>query len=787
MEPRDSEQNALDWWRRTVDQNGTRYLFLDELRTWSDQSVHPFPVHQPPVIPYVPSRLLWTRESPSEPIRVPLPKFSRTVLHVSVPVLDDVPGLWSVLVNVLSSRRVRVSWEWVRTVDGKVGWFVGVPRRRGLVGVVEQAFRHVSPDASVVVVDDPLSIIGVGGGLWVREYYAPIPWYHRLVVNGGRGGGSFLSDVVLALDDLGVRVFGCLQVLACSLSMGASRVVRANANALLLSESASELGDLLPYQRTSGAVRKPLEEPLVLVVVRVVSSSKDGARSLDGAVRGSLSWSGQRLHCRTEGHFKTVLSEEQVRGMVVGRYAHATGMLLASSSELAPLLTPPGVGLVERIGGRLTSLLEFPIPQLLLNGSGPVLGSAAGRTVRLPEGVMPSVPVIGASGSGKTTFLLRMALESVRREECVIVVDPHGEASEDFLGLIPDEHAHRVVYVNPAVPGLRWNPLQPEEGEDIGVVSMAVAASFADAYGDVSLKQRGLHLLAKAVAALIVLNKGLADLPLLYARTPTGNTLRHDLTRLLEGREGLGEVLRFWRDDFLAFPKSAFTPITSRLSNALMHEPTRRLLSRSESALSFSHLIRSRRVVIIALPVGNLGQEIVSLVGNILVNAVLRAALRQIPSPVRERVPVMLIVDEVHRFKTSTKALVSVVDECRKAKTFFLCATQALAKLPPELIAALESIPNRVVFHANPEDASHIARVAGMPGLAQTIMTLPVGQAIATINGNTLRLTATPLGTPSRERAHATKQASLAQYYATTPGPLATPARPMRRREYDTI
>ena len=57
--------------------------------------------------------------------------------------------------------------------------------------------------------------------------------------------------------------------------------------------------------------------------------------------------------------------------------------------------------------------------------------------------------IFGFPGTGKSTLMLYLMLQHLRKDEGLMVIDPHGWLANAFLTHIPPEQRHRVVYIDP--------------------------------------------------------------------------------------------------------------------------------------------------------------------------------------------------------------------------------------------------------------------------------------------------------------------------------------------------
>src|SRR6267142_7100038 len=73
-----------------------------------------------------------------------------------------------------------------------------------------------------------------------------------------------------------------------------------------------------------------------------------------------------------------------------------------------------------------------------------------------------NVYVIGKTGTGKSTLLETMALQDIRRNVGLALIDPHGDLVEGVVRQIPDRRQGDVTYLNASDPlqPFGYNPLR---------------------------------------------------------------------------------------------------------------------------------------------------------------------------------------------------------------------------------------------------------------------------------------------------------------------------------------
>ena len=86
---------------------------------------------------------------------------------------------------------------------------------------------------------------------------------------------------------------------------------------------------------------------------------------------------------------------------------------------------------------------------------GVFIGFSKYRGVRIPVFIGPKdrqrhVYIIGKTGVGKTQLLVSMISQDIQKGKGVCFIDPHGDAAESILELIPPERAEDVIYFDPS-------------------------------------------------------------------------------------------------------------------------------------------------------------------------------------------------------------------------------------------------------------------------------------------------------------------------------------------------
>lgn len=494
-----------------------------------------------------------------------------------------------------------------------------------------------------------------------------------------------------------------------------------------------------PFFADDPGVTRQAEEktasPMFAAVLRTASlaSSPDRAFEIVRGLAGGLARLGS-----PSGNELIPLSSENSGELlldVLTRTTHRTGMLL-SADELALLAKLPGKreetpALRRLTPGKLAPVRFTEDRSGLLLGENRVQGQA--RPVYLPiADRLRHVHVVGASGTGKSTLLVRTILQDIQAGRGVGVLDPHGDLVDDVLARIPEERAKDVVVFDPsdaeAVVG--WNLLSAggeAERQMLASDLVAVFQRLSTSWGD-------------------QMTSVLANTVLAFLDSPRGGTLL-ELRRFLVDKAFRDAFLRSVRDPHLrSFWKTEFPmlvgrrpqgPILTRLDTLLRHRLVREVVTAREKPLDFRAVVSEGKVFLARLAQGAIGRENAALLGSLLLSTFHQVALARQDTPEAERRPFFLYLDEAHEL--ATPSLASMLSGTRKFGLGLVVAHQDLYQLraaaPDVERAVLANAHTRIVFRVGTDDARTLA--SGFSGFApENLTALPIGGAVCRVGGS---------------------------------------------------
>jgi Type IV secretion-system coupling protein DNA-binding domain len=454
--------------------------------------------------------------------------------------------------------------------------------------------------------------------------------------------------------------------------------------------------------------RQKIAKPLFAVNIRLVaqSGSDDRTRQILLGLYGALSQFsnpvGNELITLSDDGY----SQDELIGDVLLRRTHRSGMIW-NSDELASLVHVPSASLRSTQLNRATD--RSKLAPSISNGGGLVLGTNEHAGISTAVSLTPSqrarhTYVLGASGTGKSTFLLNCILQDMRNGEGIAVLDPHGDLIERVLEYIPGERIEDVILLDPADESypVGFNILSAHSDLEKTLLSSDLVAVFrrlSTSWGDQMTSVLGNALLA-------------------FLESKQGGTLL-DLRRFLVEPDFRSEFLKtvtdrdivyFWQKEFPQLVGRPQAPLLTRLDTFLRPKLIRRMVGQQENRLDFRKIMDSRKIFLAKLAQGAIGEENSYLLGTLLVAKLHQTALGRQDTRTSERIPFYLYVDEFQNFITPSMA--SILSGARKYGLGLVLAHQDLRQLWSEdtqVASAVISNPcTRVCFRLGDFDAQKL-------------------------------------------------------------------------------
>jgi hypothetical protein len=289
-----------------------------------------------------------------------------------------------------------------------------------------------------------------------------------------------------------------------------------------------------------------------------------------------------------------------------------------------------------------------------------------------------SVYVIGKTGTGKTSLLVNLCLQDVARGLGVIFLDPHGDPTLEILARIPENRVNDVILLDPSDSeypfGLKL--IHCADTSDAALVDSTCSTLmhvFKKLWGpgsnDSSWGPQLENVLTNCLYTLIF-NQGttLAEIPLLLRDAAVRNRMLENVTREW--------VKWFWQEDYADWAARMQIERTESTLNKVLLFLTKQtianIVGQGETTIDLRRIMDEGKILLVRLPSVSVGEEVVTLIGTMLIAQVLSSALSRVDVSPTDRRLCCLYADEFQKFATPDFA--TLLSEARK---FGLCTTVA--------------------------------------------------------------------------------------------------------------
>ncbi|HSX27432.1 MAG TPA: DUF87 domain-containing protein [Patescibacteria group bacterium] len=309
--------------------------------------------------------------------------------------------------------------------------------------------------------------------------------------------------------------------------------------------------------------------------------------------------------------------------------------------------------------------------------------------------------IIGQTGTGKSALLELLTISDMYSPYGFAVIDPHGDYALNVLKRIPQERAKDVIYFNPADTDfpIAFNPMEvydPKLKTHTATELIGVLKRMFESWGP-----RLEYILRYSLLALL-------DYP---------NATMLDITRILTDKKFRSEVLEyvedpvvrnFWLVEFASwndkFATEAVAPVLNKVGAFTANPTVRNIIGQPKSSFNIRTIMDERKILIVNLSRGLVGEDNAALLGALLVTKIQMAAMSRADIPPEERTPFYLYVDEFQNFATDSFA--TILSEARKYALNLTVANQYIAQMMQSVKdAVFGNVGSIITFRTSADDA----------------------------------------------------------------------------------
>jgi hypothetical protein len=320
------------------------------------------------------------------------------------------------------------------------------------------------------------------------------------------------------------------------------------------------------------------------------------------------------------------------------------------------------------------------------------------------------VYIIGKTGTGKSTLIANMAIDDIRKDRGIGIIDPHGDLSEVILDYIPKRRLNDVIYLEPfdTERPFALNVLEVKNKQHKDLVASGIVSIFYKLYRD-SWGPRLEYILRNVILTLL----------------ETPDTTLLDVLSLLANADYRKKVVyglkdpvlkNFWEKEFAKMPDrlkaEAISPIQNKVGQFVTSRMIRNILGKPKSSIDLEKIMNEGKILILNLSQGKLGEDNAALLGAMIITQIQLAAMNRSFIREEERKDFFLYVDEFQNFATSS--FVKILSEARKYRLALTLANQYIEQLDLEVQKAIfGNVGTLVSFVVGARDAYHLSKEYG--------------------------------------------------------------------------
>lgn len=319
--------------------------------------------------------------------------------------------------------------------------------------------------------------------------------------------------------------------------------------------------------------------------------------------------------------------------------------------------------------------------------------------------------VVGQTGTGKTNIMLNMITQDIQNGDGVCYIDPHGTDIQTILSRIPKERIDDVIYFDPAYTArpmglnmLEYDPKYPEQKTFVVNELMGIFNKLFD------MKTSGGPMFEQYFknSAFLVMEHPESGATLLEIGRVLSDKAFRDM-KLSHCKNPI--ITQFWKSAEQTTGDQSianFVPyITSKFDNFISNDIMRPVVLQERSVFNFRDIMDNKKILLVNLSKGRLGDINANLIGLLLVGKIQMAALSRVDMFGKKMNDFYLYIDEFQN--VTTDSIASILSEARKYRLSLTVAHQYVSQLEESIKnAVFGNVGSMAVFRVSTEDASFL-------------------------------------------------------------------------------
>jgi hypothetical protein len=321
--------------------------------------------------------------------------------------------------------------------------------------------------------------------------------------------------------------------------------------------------------------------------------------------------------------------------------------------------------------------------------------------------------VIGQTGTGKTNVMLNMITQDIKNGDGCCYIDPHGTDIQTILSRIPKERIDDVIYFDPAYTSrpmglnmLEFDPKYPEQKTFVVNELMGIFNKLFD------MKTAGGPMFEQYFknSAFLIMEDPESGCTLLEISRVLADKEFRDM-KLAKCRNPI--IKQFWiaaEQTTGEQSLSNFVPyITSKFDNFISNDIMRPVVLQERSVFNFRKIMDEKKILLVNLSKGRLGEMNANLIGLVLVGKIQMAALSRVDMFGQKMNDFYLYIDEFQN--VTTDSIASILSEARKYRLSLNIAHQYISQLEEGIKnAVFGNVGSMAIFRVSSEDADFLEK-----------------------------------------------------------------------------
>ncbi|MEN9337987.1 MAG: hypothetical protein RIQ41_301 [Candidatus Parcubacteria bacterium] len=325
------------------------------------------------------------------------------------------------------------------------------------------------------------------------------------------------------------------------------------------------------------------------------------------------------------------------------------------------------------------------------------------------EDRMRHMYVIGQTGTGKSSILKNLIIQDIKNGDGCCFIDPHGSDIMDILASIPPERAQDVVYFDPGYTerpmGLNMLEYDKNYPEQKTLIVNEMLGIFNKLFDMKATGGPGFEQYFRNATLLVMDHPESGNTLLEIGRVFSDKDFRH--YKLSKTKNPL--LVQFWQNAEKTTGDQGLENwtqyVNSKFDIFLSNDIMRPIIAQEKSSFSVREIMDTRKIFLVNLSKGRLGDINSSLIGLVIVGKFLQAALSRVDA--EDRPDFYLYIDEFQNI--TTLSITSILSEARKYRLSLTVAHQYISQLSEDIKnAVFGNIGSMAFFRVGPDDANYL-------------------------------------------------------------------------------